>query len=560
VSRRRYYSDYGRAAQPERGPNVAPYLIIALLALLGLLLAHMSQPVAAININGRVVDSYTGQPLAGTQVMVLEAGGSANPVAGTGAGVIITGTQGITLAGISTDITSIPTSAPVMTITTGADGLFVLNDLPTSNPTLLIVQPGYAAQQIAAGGRSGLEIRLVPDTVHGTVSDPQGKPVAGAVVSMGDQVTMTAPDGSYSLHSNDSTSRKLLVKMPGYSLVRVDVGQTTKEDVTLKPFTARAIYVNADTIASPGKFYKLIQLAKDTEINAMVIDVKADTTGFVLYQSAVPQVLAAGAVNPIISDLPGLVETLHKNGIYVIARQALFWDEKLAAAHPDWTIKSKSSGGPWQDAYGHHWVNPYKQEVWAYNIAIAKEVATAGVDEVQFDYVRFPSDGQLVDTDYGVPPDQPKAKAISGFLAQAQHDLASTGVFIAADVFGLSPIVQDDLGIGQQFEDVVAHLDYICPMAYPSHYADGFLGFDKPAEHPSEVVGYTLQSAQAKMLKTKAQLRPWLQDFTLGGVVYEATRLRGQIETAERMNTSGWMLWNFDNVYTQDALKKQGGP
>jgi hypothetical protein len=555
VSRRRYFSDYGRAAQPERGPHVAPYLIIALLALLGLLFAHMGQPAAAINISGRVVDTYTGQPLAGAQVAVLEAGGPTNAVANAGAGVIITGTQGITIAGISTDTTKVAAPAPVMTTTSDASGIFRLDDLPTSNPTLLIAQPGYASQQVTAAGRSGLEIRLVPNTLHGTVSDPQGVPLAGATVTLGGQVTTTATDGSFTVSGGDPAQRALLVKMPGFSVLRMDVGQTSKQDVTLTPFAARAIYVNADTIASPTKFYNLIRLANETEINAMVIDVKADTTGYVLYKSALPQVLAAGAVNPIIGDLPSLVETLHKNHIYVIARQALFWDEKLAAAHPDWAIKSKSAGGPWQDAYGHHWVNPFNPEVWAYNIAIAKEVAAAGVDEIQFDYVRFPSDGNLADADYGLSQEQSRAKAISDFLTQAHHDLAPTGAFLAADVFGLSPIVQDDLGIGQQFEDLVSHLDYISPMAYPSHYADGFLGFDKPAEHPSEVVGYTLQSAQAKMLKTTARLRPWLQDFTLGGVVYEASRVRGQIETADRMGTAGWMLWNFDNVYTQDALK-----
>jgi len=183
-------------------------------------------------------------------------------------------------------------------------------------------------------------------------------------------------------------------------------------------------------------------------------------------------------------------------------------------------------------------------------------VAAAGVDEVQFDYVRFPSDGDLGDIDYGATGGATRAAAISGFLKQAHAALAPSGAFIAADVFGLSPIVTDDLGIGQQFEELVTNLDYICPMAYPSHYADGFLGFDKPAEHPSEVVAYTLQAAQAKMLKSTAQLRPWLQDFTLNGVKYEETRVRGEISTADRLGTSGWMLWNFDNVYTESALKK----
>lgn len=551
----RYFSDYGRGGysqQQRRGANVVPYLVIAVLAVIGLLLARTSPPTAAIQFNGRVLDSYTNSPIAGARVQVLAAGPEHLPAV---ADAPIATTLSATVAGISTTTQALALPPAVLTTTSAVDGGFLLPNLPDANAVLSIQQPGYAPQQARAAGRTSLDIRLVPDTLHGTISDKDGHPVISATVAVGGAVTSSGADGSYMV-SGVGSDHKLLVKAPGYRVARSEFGSTTQQSVTLEPFSARAVYVNADTIASNGKFFGLIRLANDSEINAMVIDVKADTTGYVLYNSALPQVQAAGAVNPIIGDLRDLIATLHKNNIYVIARQALFWDEKLVAAHPEWAIRSKSTAGPWADAYGHHWANPHRPEVWAYNIAIAKEVAALGADEIQFDYVRFPSDGNLADTDYGVPADQTRAAAISGFLTQAQAALSPQGVFIAADVFGLSPIVKDDLGIGQQFDQLVQHLDYICPMAYPSHYADGFLDFPKPAEHPSEVVGYTLQAAQAKMLRSNARLRPWLQDFTLGGVSYDASRVRGQIEVSEQDHTAGWMLWNFDNVYTTDALKK----
>jgi hypothetical protein len=525
-----------------------PYLLIALLAIIGLLLARTSPPATAIQFNGRVVDSYTNAPVAGAAVAVLMAGPE-HPSSGA---VAIVTNEAATVAGVSTGTQTIAPAA-VMTTTTAGDGSFILTNPPTG-ASVLIRLDGYAPQQVALGTTPNLEVRLVPNTLHGTITDKDGKPVAGATIVAGGAVTTTADDGTYRL-TGIGADHKLMVKAAGYRLVRQEFGAVIQQNITLEPFTARALYVNADTISASGKFAGLIQLANTTEINAMVIDVKADTTGTVLYNSTLPQVQAAGAINPIIGDLRQQVTLLHKNGIYVIARQALFWDEKLAAAHPEWAIHSKSSNGPWVDNYGHHWVNPYRPEVWAYNIAIAKEVASMGVDEIQFDYVRFPSDGNLADTDYGVPDSQPHADAIVGFLTQAHNELSKEGTFIAADVFGLSPIVKDDLGIGQQFDRLVEHLDYICPMVYPSHYADGFLDYPKPAEHPSEVVGYTLKEARGKMLKSNAKLRPWLQDFTLGGVAYDASRVRGQIETSESLGTSGWMLWNFDNVYTTGALK-----
>ncbi|MGI8588760.1 MAG: putative glycoside hydrolase [Chloroflexia bacterium] len=553
--RQRYFSDYGRpVGGREHGPQILPYLLIAVAAIIGLMLAHTAPPGMAIHFGGRVVDAYTGQALPGANLLVLAAGPE-RPAVPAGGGVAVVGTTPVTVAGVSTTTQALAGPAAVFTTTTGPDGSFNLTN-PPSDGSLLVEQHGYAPQQVSLSTSSGSDIRLVPDTLQGSVADSDGHPVSGATVVVGQQMTTTDSNGAYNL--SGVGSHKLIVKAPGYEVVHTDFGNVTRRNVTLKPFAARAIYVSGDTLKpnAQAKFFDLIKLAHDTEINAMVIDVKADTTGYVLYKTSLPQVLDVGASDPVIGDLHDLVAMLHKNGIYVIARQALFWDEKLAAAHPEWAIRSKATGGPWADAYGHHWVNPYRTEVWDYNIAIADEVASLGVDEVQFDYVRFPSDGNLSDTDYGVPDSQAAAGAISGFLARAQKTLSLRGAFISADVFGLSPIVSGDLGIGQQFDQLIPHLDYVSPMAYPSHYSRGFLNFDKPAEHPSEIVGYTLQEAQKKMARSDARIRPWLQDFTLDGTVYDASRVRGEIDTSEADGTDGWMLWNYDNVYTQDALKK----
>ena len=565
---RPYFSDYGRASRPS-GPQVLPYLVVAALAFGGIFLLHNGSgvipvnPPAVLSLSGTLLDANTGVPLTGIVIGARDASapGAIQLAQETGSSPPIDATGTITVAGATTNALTPPPAvqapAPAITATTSTAGTFFFASLPP-NPVLVIRQDGYAPLEVPVAGRASIEIRLTPNTIRGTVTSTDGKPVGGALVVAGDARTLTGADGAYLLRdiTPDPQGYSLVVKAPGYLAGRARLAQTGIQNISVEPFAARAVYVSADTVADPTRFAALLALADKSEINAMVIDIKKDTDGFVLYDTKVSDVIGIGAVNPIIPNLDALLQTLHDHHIYAIARLPLFWDEKLAQARPDWAIRSKSKGGLWTDAYGHHWTNPRRPEVWAYNLAIAVEAAQRGFDEIQFDYVRFPSDGNLSDADYGPTTlnDSTRSQVIAQFLAKAQAALSPLGTFVAADVFGLTPIVNDDQGIGQKFEDIADQVDFICPMAYPSHYADGFMSFPHPAEHPAEVVGLTLQAAQAKLAGRHARLRPWLQDFTLYGITYDVTRVRAEIDTADVMGTLGWMLWNYDNTYTVGAL------
>jgi hypothetical protein len=289
----------------------------------------------------------------------------------------------------------------------------------------------------------------------------------------------------------------------------------------------------------------------------VVMDVKADNSGNILYDSQLPLIKQLGVSHQIIPDLNGLLATLKEKKIYSIARLSVFWDQALTTAKPEWGLKSKKAPGQqWADAYGKRWSNPFIEDVWNYNIDIAKEVAARGFNEVQFDNVQFPSDGQLDDIDYGpAQAGRKRVEAISGFLGKAYKELSPMGVYVACNVFGLTSFVQDDMGVGQHFEEIAANTDYVDPAIYPANFGDGFMGFPKPAEHPGEVVAQTMKSGMSRLGVAPAKIRPWLQDFGTK-VKYEAPQVRAEIDAAEQNGGVGWMLWNFGNEYTQGALKR----
>jgi hypothetical protein len=253
-----------------------------------------------------------------------------------------------------------------------------------------------------------------------------------------------------------------------------------------------------------------------------------------------------------------LLNTLKEKKVYTIARLSVFWDQAAATSRPEWALKSrKAPGQPWVDSNEKLWANPYLPAVWDYNIAIATEVAKMGFDEVQFDNLQFPSEGELEDIDFGPEAEGKKrVDAISSFLDRAYTALSPLGVYVGANVFGLTPYVSDDMGVGQSFDAIAQRTDFICPTIYPSQFADGFNGYEKPAEVPGDVVGETVKQGLSRFNpRTVARVRPWLQDFS-GSVEYDAPKVRAQIDGAEQNGSVGWMLWNLRNVYTEAALKQ----
>ena len=312
----------------------------------------------------------------------------------------------------------------------------------------------------------------------------------------------------------------------------------------------RAIYITSWT-AGIKRFNALLDMVTRSHLNAMVIDVK-DSTGRVGYDSKVPLVAQTGAYERRIRDLDGILKLCREKKVYTIARIAVFQDPNLAKARPDLAVGAGGKG-VWKDRKGLAWVDPASKVVWDYNLAIAKEVAAKGFDEVQFDYVRFPTDGKLKTMSYPVyKRDVPKHEIIRRFFQYVDQQMKPVDVLTSADIFGLTTMVEDDMNIGQRLEDVADYVDFVCPMIYPSHYPKGHLGLKNPADHPYRIIYDASLRGMKRLEGKRAKMRPWLQDFKLGAV-YDKKMVRDQIQAARDACVSGFSMWNARNVYTESA-------
>ncbi len=320
-----------------------------------------------------------------------------------------------------------------------------------------------------------------------------------------------------------------------------------------KPEGVKGLYLPGFEAGGP-KLDAALRIAKETEVNAIVVDVKE--AGSTTYPSDVPLAKEIGATTNAIPDLEALVERLHENDVYAIARLATFQDDVLPYARPDLAVLDSATGGPWNTYQGAAWTNPYQREVREYNVAIAKEAAEAGFDEVQFDYVRFPSDGEMARLVYGRETFPTQEDAIAGFLEYAHSELEPLGAEVSADVFGLVG-VNDYVGVGQVVSKMAPHLDVICPMVYPSHYPPGAYGYGNPDAFPYEIVDLAMADfkTKSKAVNPDIEIRPWLQDFDYISA-YEPADVEAQIRATEDAGLKGWILWNAAAEYTTQILKK----
>ncbi|MGI6575146.1 MAG: putative glycoside hydrolase [bacterium] len=319
------------------------------------------------------------------------------------------------------------------------------------------------------------------------------------------------------------------------------------------PETVRGIYLSGYVAGDHAKREALFQLVEETELNTVVIDYK-DSTGKISYMSEVPLAGQINAGERKIGDLPELLERLEERGIYTIARIVVFQDPIFAAAKPELALRNRRTGGLWRDRKGLAWADPYSQTVWDYNISLAQEAAELGFREIQWDYVRFPSDGAIKDIEYPLADDRTKSEVITAFLTYAREKLEPYPVYISADIFGLITSVDNDQGIGQYFEDVAGAVDYISPMVYPSHYALRTFGLPDPNKAPYETVYRAIEDGQERLREGDGILRPWLQDFSLG-YTYGSEEVMAQIKALEDLGINQWLLWNPANKYTAAALR-----
>jgi len=328
----------------------------------------------------------------------------------------------------------------------------------------------------------------------------------------------------------------------------------------------KGIYMTGYTVGSADRFNKLIDLVKTTELNAVVIDVK-DDTGLMTYSSELPDVAFTGANKKVrIKDIDAVMKVLRENNIYAIARIVTFKDRVAGDKYANLAVKN-NSGGIWRDRHGMSWLNPYNKESWDYLVDIAEEAAIKGFDEIQFDYVRFPTDGNVKIIDYGKSAaGKSKAEAIAEFLAYARDRLRNMGVVVSADVFGLVTTTKDDMHIGQHLESIAKSVDVICPMVYPSHYGKGSYGVAEPDFEPYKIVNRSMSVAKGRIAAVegaaqKAILRPWLQDFTASYLPrykkYGPAEVKAQIKATYDAGAEEWLLWNAGNRFTAGALDKE---
>jgi hypothetical protein len=320
------------------------------------------------------------------------------------------------------------------------------------------------------------------------------------------------------------------------------------------PAEMRGVHVTMDLASIPGTLADYVAM-KRQGLNTIELDVK-DESGHVGFVDGAPALARSDGAAGRYYDPAAVARLVHRAGLYLIGRVVSFEDPTTATAHPELAVH-RSDGSLWHTAGGLAWLNPYSRAAWKYDVDVAVAAARAGFDEIQFDYVRFPSDGDLSLIRYPGPHPQPMKRTVAAFLRYAVGRLHPLGVRVSADVFGLS--ATRDLGIGQDPAQLGRIVDTIYPMTYPSHYAAGEFNLPDPNAAPGKTVLYSLRDFRARLAGTDARIVPWLQDFSLGRT-YTAADVEAQVAAARRFQTSGFMLWNADGVYTPGALAPGTGP
>ncbi len=353
--------------------------------------------------------------------------------------------------------------------------------------------------------------------------------------------------------------------------LRFDQEAVKQKDVSWEPYKVdrevRGLYFTEYTLSRGEEYFQgLIEKTNNSIINSWVVNIKNDN-GNVTYRSEVPLVQEVDADLNLIRDIDHVMNELRKNDIYPIGRIVAFKDPIAAPQLKELAIKDVN-GNIWRDNKGDAWLNAYNPEAWDYLVDIAKEAAGHGYKDIQFDYVRFPTDGRTSQIDYqGKDEEMSKSEAIAAFLEYAREELKPYGVFVTADIFGWSLVETGDASVGHHLETIAPSVDVILPMIYPSHYGPGIFGFAKPDLHPYEMVYQSLEKAQERMAAMNhpeplAKMRPWLQDFTasyLGAgnwMPYGKEEVLTQIQASYDADVQEWVLWNANNVYSWDALEE----
>lgn len=372
------------------------------------------------------------------------------------------------------------------------------------------------------------------------------------------------------IHSIYDTSVLEVLTLDGDSIIKVRTKQkelaenlnfTSTASHIKTPEKVRALYMSSWVAGTPSVRDGILKIIDESEdLNALVVDIK-DSTGVVSFEMQTPLALKYGTGSTRIADIEGFVNLVHEKNIYLIGRISTFQDPVLTEKRNDWALKRIDNGGIWKDNNGLAFIDPGKSEAWEYIKEISLEAYRIGFDEINFDYIRYPSDGPLRNLNYALSEGETRVSSLRKFFQYLDLELRqNNNIPISADIFGLATSAEDDLGIGQFFEEIYPYFDYIAPMVYPSHYGPGTFGFPDPEVKPYEVVKMGMESAirRATALgimedqNPYRKLRTWIQDFSLR-VPYGLKEVTDQIKASREIGIDSFMVWNASNIYTKKA-------
>jgi len=404
-------------------------------------------------------------------------------------------------------------------------------------------------------GEESLNLPLQPMLTVELVDKETDGPIPKALIqvfSANAEPALLRTDAAGRLDLDDASGvLTLTIKAAGYQHIAIPVTQTARMRVDLEPFEARGIYVPFAVLSVPTWIEDILTMVEHSELNSVVVDVKSES-GRIAWVSAVPLAKEVGAYQTGLMDLTEFLRRCRRRNVYAIARIPVVHDSLLAVTHPEWALKHQDD--QYYQTLGAYWVDPFLQGIYEYNIALALEVAAMGFDEIQFDYLRFPSDGKISDLVYSQDNNlENRIATITSFWSQAYEALSPTPAFVSADIFGFNVWVDlpGDNNIGQRVEDIAPHVDYLSPMVYPSVFWKGNLGYATPALHPYEVIYRTLIRA---LERTQTKVRPWLQAYSLFGVNYGTVEMLKQKKASEDAQSCGWLFWNAGCKYDAEVF------
>lgn len=368
------------------------------------------------------------------------------------------------------------------------------------------------------------------------------------------------------------------------------------------PSEVKAIYMTACVVGTRDFRDRLVALIEETEINSVIIDIK-DFSGTISFPPASPTWRPAwDAAKCGTADMKSFIEHLHEKGIYVIARITVFQDPFFTNLRPDLAVKRADGATVWRDHKGLSFIDVGAREYWDHLVLLARDSYNIGFDELNFDYVRYPSDGPMTDITFthskNYPGDNNKQANLEEFFRYLNEKLSDEKLYsefrhentgrdegtpwTSADLFGMTTTNFDDLSIGQVQDRAAPYFDFIAPMVYPSHYPKNVFGYVNPNDHPYEIVYHAMKTGVNRMIASTTPMmgfehtrigtstpavyqkpsfgpekfRTWIQDFDYGGD-YDAADVRAQIKASQDAGVKSWMIWAPSNIYTKEALNSR---